>query len=314
MKSIYVKDIRKNDFLTDVSFAVQEFERLQTKDGKPYNKILLTDRTGSITGFVWSDNIANIDRGALTKGGVVSIDAKVEEFKNALQLNIQRASKVSEQYIEDFIEGSQFKTNDLWEKLESHIAKIKDESIKKLIDKLFADEEIKKKFMYSPAAEYVHHGFQSGLLEHVVEMLDIAHSIEDYYKDANFDLVRCGIIFHDIGKIYELAQTGVVTYRTTEGYLLGHLIIGFELLLKFATGVVDDKTLLALKHIVISHHGEFEFGSPIKPATMEAMIVYHVDVMSSQVRTMDRAKKSKFVDDQGFTEFDRIVGSKVYTL
>lgn len=314
MKSIFVKDLRKSDILTQEMFAVQSFERLQTKDGKPYIKLFLSDKTGTIQAFIWSDNIPNVEKGTLQKGVVVIIDAKAEDFKGNIQLNIMKMGKVSEQYIEDFIEGSQFSVEELTDKLNKHIDSIQNESLKKLIDKLFSDPEIKLKFTFFPAAEYIHHAFQNGLLEHVVEMLDISDSLKDYYKDADFDLIKTGIIFHDIGKIYELERVGVVMQRTAEGYLLGHLIKSYEVLLKTSEGILDDKTLLVLKHIVLSHHGQLEFGSPVKPATLEATIVYHIDVLSSQTRSLERVEKNSPIDDLGFTDFDRIVGTKVYTL
>lgn len=314
MKNIFVKDLRKSDILTQEMFAIQNFERLQTKDGKPYIKLYLSDKTGSIQGFIWSDSIPNIEKGCLQKGLVVMIDAKGEDFKGNIQLNISKMSKVSEQYIEDFIEGSQFSADELTDKLNKHIATIKTESLSKLIEKLFSDPDIKLKFTFFPAAEYIHHAFQNGLLEHVIEMLDLADIMKTFYKDADYDLIKTGIIFHDIGKIYEFDRVGVTMQRTVDGYLIGHLIKSYEALLDASKGILDDKTLLALKHIVLSHHGELEFGSPVRPATLEAMIVHHLDQLSSQTRSIERMEKNSAIDELGFTEYDRVLGTKVYTL
>jgi len=312
MKSIFIKDIKSSDILSQELFAIQNYEKLQTKDGKSYVRLYLIDKTGTITGNIWADNLANIERGSLEKGSVIMIDAKAEDFKGVTQLNIQKINKVTEHFVDDFIEGSQFSQEELWERLTKHLSNIKNENFKKLIDKLFSDSEIKTRFTYFPAAEYIHHGFQSGLLEHVVEMLDISTSMENYYKEANFDIIRTGIIFHDIGKIFELIRTGVVMERTIEGYLIGHLILSYETLIKFSTGILNDDELLALKHVVLSHHGTREFGSPVIPATLEATIVYHIDVLSSQTKSLERVTKTKAIDEKGFTEFDRILGTKVY--
>jgi 3'-5' exoribonuclease len=313
MKNIYVADLKKSDILTDELFAIQNIERLQTKDGKPYVRVFLTDKTGTIVAQIWSDNLANVERGALEKGAVIMIDAKVEEFKGNLQLSISKAKKVSEQFIDDFVEGSQFKIEDMWEKLEKYIKSIKDENISKFLDILFSDNNLKTKFKIYPAAEYVHHSFQGGLLEHVVEMIDISEPMKIYYPKANFDIIYAGIILHDIGKLLELNAVGMAIQRTVEGHLLGHLIKSYELLIEKGTGVLNDQNMLALKHVVLSHHNELEYGSPVKPVTLEAMIVSKIDYLSSQTRMLQRVLDSNSVDEMGFTEYDRILGNKAYT-
>jgi 3'-5' exoribonuclease len=313
MKNIYVSDLKKSDILTDELFAIQNIERLQTKDGKPYVRVYLTDKTGTIVAQIWSDNLANVERGALEKGAVIMIDAKVEEFKGNLQLSITKAKKVSEQFIDDFIEGSQFKIEDMWEKLEKYMKSIKDENISKYLDVLFSDNDLKAKFKIYPAAEYVHHSFQGGLLEHVVEMIDISEPMKIYYPKANFDIIYAGIILHDIGKLLELNAVGMAIQRSVEGYLLGHLIKSYELLIEKGTGVLNEQNMLALKHIILSHHNELEYGSPVKPVTLEAMIVSKIDYLSSQTRMLQRVLDSNSIDEMGFTEYDRILGNKAYT-
>jgi 3'-5' exoribonuclease len=312
MKNLFIKDLQKSQILTQELFAIQNVERMQTKDGKPYYRVYLSDKTGTIVGQVWSDAIPNIERSALDKGNVIMLDGKVEEFKGVLQVNILKANRVEEQYLEDFVEGSKFDLDLLWSKLDEYIANIKNAQVRKFIDKVFADPEIKIRYMRYPAAEYVHHGFQGGLLEHVVEMLDISKPMQLYYPEADFDLITAGIIMHDIGKIYELERIGVTIQRTMEGYLVGHLVKSFELVHDFGKDVLDPQTLLKLKHIVLSHHGELEYGSPIKPATIEAMIVCRIDMLSSQTRSVQRVVNTKAVDELGFTEYDRIIGTKIF--
>lgn len=312
MKNLYIKDLKASDILTQETFALQDLQKLQTKDGKPYYRVYLADKTGVIIGQIWADYIQNVERAAMNKGSVVMVDAKVEDYKGVLQLNVQKMAHFDEQYIEDFIEGSQFNIDDLWKKLESYINAISDESIKSFLNKIFLDQDIKLKYMRYPAAEYIHHGFQGGLLEHVVEMLDISAPLKIYYKEANFDLVTAGIIIHDIGKIFELNRNGVAIERTKEGYLIGHLIKSYEVLEEYGKDILNEDTLLSLKHIILSHHGEHEYGSPVKPSIIEASIVYHIDVLSSQVRSMQRVIETKAIDEQGFTEYDRILGTKVY--
>jgi len=313
MKNLYVKDLKKSDMLIQEMFAVQSTEKLLTKDGKPYVKVFLCDKTGVISGQIWSDALNNVEKGALSKGAVVTVDAKVEEFKGALQLNVLKVNAVNEQYIDEFIEGSSFGVDVLWNKLEKFIEKIKDAELKAFINSVFEDQDLKLKYSRYPAAEFVHHAFQSGLLEHVVEMLEISEPLEKYYPEANFDFVIAGIIFHDIGKLDELERIGVSMQRTTEGYLIGHLIKSFEFVTEKGKGKLSDKNLLTLQHIILSHHGQLEFGSPVKPTTIEAVIVHHIDMTSSQIRSIQRVIRTKVADEQGFTEFDRIAGTRIYT-
>jgi 3'-5' exoribonuclease len=199
----------------------------------------------------------------------------------------------------------------LWQKLESYINGIADTEIKAMLKTIFADSEINRRFKTFPAAEFVHHSFRGGLLEHVVEMLDISGSLKSYYEEANYDYVYAGIILHDIGKIFELAPVGAAIERTKEGYLLGHLILSFETLLRYGKDL-DPEKLLNLKHIVLAHHGVLEYGSPVIPATIEAAIVHEVDKLSSTTRTYQKVIRQSRENGHEFAEWDKILGTKVY--
>jgi 3'-5' exoribonuclease len=144
-------------------------------------------------------------------------------------------------------------------------------------------------------------------------MIDISEPMKIYYPKANFDIIYAGIILHDIGKLLELNAVGMAIQRTVEGHLIGHLIKSYELLIEKGTGILNEENMLALKHIILSHHNELEYGSPVKPVTLEAMIVSKIDYLSSQTRMLQRVLDSNSVDEMGFTEYDRILGNKAYT-
>lgn len=312
MKTYFVKDLSKGLVLNNETFAVKLCDSLQTKDGKPYYKLVLADKTGEIKAQIWSDNIKNVGKQALKIGGVMMIDALVEDYRGVLQLNIVKAEKVEENKLNDYMESSDFDLDDLWQNLVDHIKTVKNEKLQNFLTTFINDTEIGPKFKIYPAAEYVHHAFRGGLLEHTVEMLDMTTPLRKYYKEANFDYVVAGIIMHDSGKLLELEPVGLVTQRTKEGLLIGHLIKSYELLMAKGKDLLDDEQLINLKHIILSHHGYLEFGSPILPSTIEANIVTYVDQMSSKTRIFQKVIRQSQSSDMEFSEYDKIIGAKVY--
>lgn len=312
MKTYFVKDLEKGLVLTNETFAVKLAEQGTTKDGKPFYKVILIDKTGEIKAQIWADKIPNVEKGALVPGKVIAISGMVEDFKGTLQINIFAGSKVNETALDEYMEASDFDLDELWQDLLNHIAGVSQPDLRAFLDKIFADKDIATKYKVYPAAEFVHHSFQGGLLEHVVEMLDLAMPLAKYYPEANMDMVRTGIILHDIGKLFELEPAGVVVQRTKEGYLLGHLIKSYEFLLDYGKGVLEPESMIQLKHIILSHHGSLEYGSPVVPATIEASIVTDVDQLSSKTRIFQKLMRKAEGNGADFTEWDKIVGTRVY--
>ena len=311
MKTLYVKDLSSGMTLTQEGFAIKSLEVSQTKDNKPYYSLFLIDKTGEVKGKIWSESLKKIDRKLLKIGTIILIDALVEDYRGTLQLNIFNAQRVDETALSDYMEASDFKIDDMWDDLNKYISNIENKEIKNFLNSLFSDKEIVRKYKSYPAAEFVHHTFQGGLLEHVVEMLDCAQPLRKYYPEADFDLITAGIILHDIGKINELEPAGVAVQRTTEGYLIGHLINSFEVLTEKGKEL-SPRILMNLKHIVLSHHGYLEFGSPKIPATIEANIVTYLDQMSSKTRIFQKIIRRNSNNNQLFTEFDSYIGTKIY--
>lgn len=312
MKTYYVRDLSKSLVLNNESFAVKLVESALTKDQKTYYKLILADRTGEIKAQIWSDNIPSIEKSALIPGNVILVNAMVEEYKGVLQLNILKAVRAPEAQLSEYMEASDFDLEELWKDLNKYIKDIKDERITNFLLELFNDKDIAVRFKTYPAAEYVHHAFQGGLMEHTVEMLDLSVPLKKYYKEANFDLITAGIILHDIGKLYELEPVGVTIQRTKEGYLVGHLIKSYEVLLNKGPKYLNEEQLTNLKHIILSHHGFLEFGSPILPVTIEAVIVSYIDQLSSKTRIFQKVIRKNQGNGSMFSEYDRTLGVKVY--
>lgn len=312
MKTYYVNDLEKGMTLGGETFAVQKVELAETKSKKPFYRVTLIDKTGSISGNIWGDNFQNVEKKALKPGKVVIIDARVDEFKGNLTLNIDRVNSVNEASLDEYVEGSDFDIDELYKNLQDYISNVKDKNIKKYLNELFSDKDFALKFKTRPAAEYVHHSFRGGLIEHVVEMLDMLQPMRRFYPEVDYDLVTAGIILHDVGKLEELKVEETVVQRTDEGYLLGHIAKGYEFVSETAKGVLDDDQLLRLKHIILSHHGQLDYGSPVVPSTIEASVVSVLDSASSQVRIYQKVlrKSEKRADD--FSEWDNLLKTKVY--
>lgn len=305
MKNTFVKDIKPSLILAGESFVINDIKTLQDKNERPYYDLELGDKTGKIKAKIWSDNIPQVEKQALQSGRVVSIDAKVEEFRGAMQLNILKLIGVDETKMEDFLESSMFPADEMWEelmqKIEEHVS---DKHLNQLLHSIFADAEIAKKYKYWRAANSFHHDFRSGLLQHVLEMIAAAEGLERFYPQANFSLVYTGIILHDIGKLEEIDSSGMVPRYTTKGNLIGHVVLGMELVDSFMSADMPEKLRLHLKHIILSHQGELQYASPSVPATLEAMIVYRLDGVSSDARKMDKGMGEPG-DEYGISQYNK---------
>lgn len=301
MKTIYVNSLEKNQIIRNETFLIVSSEKSDDKHGRAYFKLTLGDKTGKVDGKIWSDNLINIDEKILKNGNLIQVSAKVDEYKGQFQLNIMSASKVDDSQIEDFVESSIFKTEDMVAELESFIGKIENKEISAIINKILSDKEIKRRFIYWPAATVVHHNFRSGLLQHVIEMLNISESMRRFYPEADFDVLIAGIILHDIGKIYELDGNDLSVPYTKKGILFGHINMSLQLFEDFGGRELQEDTYLHIAHLILSHHGTYEFGSPVLPSTVEAVMLTYIDDLSAKPRTADSIRK-RIGGDEEFSQ------------
>jgi 3'-5' exoribonuclease len=306
MKSLYITDLKKNLIITNETFVIYESSREEDKNGKPYYNIQLGDKTGKVAAKIWSDAITACDVKSIKVGKVVQVCAKVEEYRSKIQLKITSLAGVDESQLEEFLEKSEYDADEMLVQLFEEIEKIKNTDIKLLLITFFNDEDIKRRFKFWPAAESVHHDFRSGLLQHVLEMVEISKGMKKYYPELNYDILLAGIVLHDIGKIYELDATGVSTSYTKIGSLLGHIVIGVQLVEKFGKSILDEDTFLHICHLILSHHGTKEYGSPVLPATLEAIMLCYIDNLSAKSRTAVKGIKG-ILDGQEFGSYNNFL-------
>lgn len=288
MSKKFVSGLKEGDQVQDI-FFVSEKVLATGKTGKPYLSLKLSDKTGTIDGKIW-DKVELLNA-SFDKDDIVQVKGSVQLYQGAVQLvigDIKKVSDISAVNIDDFIPESKKDLNQLWQEFLSLGETIADPFISKLYAKVFLeDKEIQERFRYYPAAKSLHHAYKGGLLEHTLNVAKLSQLIADYYGEMiNRDILIFSAFFHDIGKIKELSFSCSVSY-TDEGKLLGHIILADEILVQKASLIsyFPPKLLNILRHILISHHGEYEYGSPKKPMTLEALVIHFLDNIDAKLNS-----------------------------
>ncbi|ONI39545.1 phosphohydrolase [Candidatus Epulonipiscium fishelsonii] len=260
---------------------------LKNKNGKEYYALKVQDASGVMDAKVWSINASIAD---CKINDIIYVEGEVVLFQNNLQLNVFKLTIASEDTykIEDLIPKSKVNLESLQTKLLEFIDSVQNEKIKQLLEIVFYDDNILEKFITHPAGKSVHHAYLNGLLEHTITVTKIGTTLSQYYNHVNKDLVIAGCLLHDIGKLYELSNFPQIDY-TDEGQLLGHIMIGLEKVTMYINQIPDFSAeySLVLKHIIASHHGELEYGSPQTPKCIEAMIVHLSDYSDSKIKMIE---------------------------
>lgn len=306
-KKYYIRDLKIGDAVFGETFAVKNYKKGATRNNKPFIDIELSDNSGFIKGKIWSDDLSACDR--VKEGDVVEVTATVEDFMNAQQIKITNMKKTETFSLDELQQGTDFDTEEMWQDIEHEISQIKNPHLKKLLRSVF-DEGMIEKFKVAPAAYKVHHNYAGGLLEHTWEMLMMSKSVDSHYPKLNNDLLQTGIILHDIGKIFELeASTTIII--SNKGKLLGHVYMGTEIVKHRAPQDMPEDLLNEVLHIVLSHHGQKEFGSPVVPMTAEAITVHVLDYSSAKMKIAYSQIHGDLGGDQ-FTQFVPQLGTELY--
>lgn len=307
MKKLFVSDLKVGDSIFGETFAIKSYVKKASRNNKPYIDIELSDSSGSIKGKIWSDDFANCD--AASDGDVVIVNGTIDDY-NGPQFKITNLKKTDKFEMADLQQVSAFDIERMWGDIEKAIKDISNPHLKKLLENVFEDKDIKEKFISWPAAYKIHQNYIGGLLEHTWEMLKIAGTLKDHYPKLNMDLVNTGIILHDIGKTVEYTQGTTIGF-TDRGKLLGHEYLGIEITKEHAPAEMPEDLLNEVLHIIISHLGNKEFGAPKVPMTAEAMAVYVIDLASARINmayTMIHGETGK----ENFTQYVPQLGAELY--
>jgi 3'-5' exoribonuclease len=292
-------------------YAVRTKEVRQRRGGGPYLALTLGDRTGDVAGLVW-ENVEEL--GVVCEAGrVVRVRGQVQRYNQRLQVVVRAAEQLPDERVDAtlFVRSSEIDPKLLWRRLETLIEEVADPHLKQLLFRVFSDSEVSERFRIAPAARGMHHAFRSGLLEHTVSMATAALKLADHYR-LNVDMVIAGSLLHDLGKTWELEIGSSISY-TDDGRLLGHLAQEVLFVDQKISELSDFPAELRqhLLHILLSHHGEYEFGSPRRPKTPEALLVHMVDNLDSKMAGMLEAIGSGD-DNDAWSDFSRILERYVY--
>jgi 3'-5' exoribonuclease len=278
----------------DEVYLVADKQLRANRNGNLYLQLELRDRSGSMGARLWNagEGLAR----SFDAGDFLLVNGKVQLFQGALQMILNHIDRVSAEKVEltDFLPHTDQDVEKLLAKLRTFLGRLNNPHLRALADVFLMDEEFIKSFSQAPAGVRNHHAYVGGLLEHVVTLLDAADRILPLYPDLDRDLLMMGVFLHDVGKVRELSYDRAFAY-TDEGQLIGHLIIGVEMLAERVAKVPEltgdpfpKELLLRLKHMILSHHGTYEFGSPKLPMTPEAIALHHLDNLDAKVHSFTR--------------------------
>lgn len=282
----YINELREGEMLSE-TYLCKSKQSLKTKAGKSYYSLLLQDKTGTLDAKVWelSNGIENFD-----SMDYIHIEGQITSFQNTLQLNIKRVRKSQEGEYDpsDFVPTTTKNIDEMYNEILTIISKMTNPYLSKLVNSFFVeDKEFIKAFKYHSAAKTVHHGFVGGLVEHTLGVTKLCEYMAANYPLINRDLLISAALFHDLGKLDEISTFPENDY-TDDGQLLGHIYIGTEKVgARIRTIPNFPKSLEnELKHCILSHHGELEYGSPKKPALIEAVALTYADNTDAKLQTM----------------------------
>jgi 3'-5' exoribonuclease len=298
MKSPFVRDLKPNEMLT-VVLLVQNKEVRQKRTGEPYLSLTLSDKSGDLDAKMW-DNVAEV-MDTFDRDDFVKVKGLMQLYNNRPQFTIHKLRSMEESEVDfaDFFPASLRNAEEMWSELRGLVAGITNAHLRGLLNAFLDDPDISTRYKIAPAAKTIHHAFRSGLMEHVLSLCGLANIVAPHYPSVDRELLLTGVILHDIGKIYELTYDRGFGY-STQGQLIGHISIAMRMMsdkLRDLPGFpVELRNLV--EHMILSHHGRLEFGSPKVPVFPEALLLHYLDDMDSKMESM-RALIEKDPQSQG---------------
>ena len=283
MKTAFISDLNSEQNITSF-FLVCEKELRNTREGKPYLRLELGDRSGTIEARMWDQFEAAAKD--INRDDFIKVQARVELYRNRPQLSLMqvRLAKPEEIDLADFLPATKADVTKLYAQLLEFATSISTPHLSKLVGAILNDPAIAAKYKRAPAAKVMHHAYLGGLLEHVVSLCGLAKLAASHYPELDVDLLLTAAILHDVGKLDELCYERSISY-TVEGQLLGHIVMELETVSKAMDAIPDFPTKLktVVQHLLISHHGQYEFGSPKLPMIREALVFHYLDDLDSKL-------------------------------
>lgn len=309
----FVDQLKEGDRLDDF-FLVKTARLAETRAGKPYLVLEVADRSGEIGGPIWDQ--AEAFQGVCQVGEFVHLSGQVQSYRDKLQLKIDAVRAVERNAVDlaDFVLVCEQDREALARDLQALVASVKDPFLKKMLSHFFKKEPMWQRFQDAPAAKGIHHAYVGGLLEHSLSVALLADKLAAHYSGVDRSLLLAGALLHDIGKVEELVMEVAVIDYTAQGRLKGHLVMGSEMVAEAATHIKDfpSALLTQLQHLILSHHGRQEFGSPTVPMTMEAFLLSFVDDLDAKMNLMVQLRKKMKEPGLQWTEYQRSLERYLY--
>jgi 3'-5' exoribonuclease len=310
-KKQYINELKPGEAVDDV-FVLSDKNMAQKKDGKNYLNLTFMDRTGNIKAVLW-DNVENTAE-QITTGDYVQVKGGISEYRGTLQLVVRTVSRSEAEDVDpaDFLPVTTRNIEGMFEKLVQITETLKTPCFHELFKQFWADADLVRLFKAAPAAKKMHHAYIGGLLEHTLSMAILVDKIAGHYTGVDRDLLMAGAILHDIGKIREFEYSTHIDY-TSEGRLLSHIVIGIQIIDEKMKQVKDfpEEQAVLLKHLVVSHHGVRDFGSPELPKTIEAVLLNHIDEIDSKVKGIREFMASED-PNAAWTSFHKLLDRHFY--
>ena len=303
MKDIYVRDLQPNQTIVS-AFLVQAKDVRFKRTGESYLSLMLADKTGDLEAKIW-ENVEEVAP-LFERDDFVKVKGAVQVFRKRPQLTVHKLRRLEEQEVDltDFFPRSARDPEEMWRELEAVVAAVQNPHLHALLSAILSDPEIAPRLKSAPAAKSLHHAYLGGLLEHNLSLCRLAKLVLQNYSGLDEDLVIAGIFLHDLGKIYELSYSRSFGY-TAPGQLLGHMILEIEILHRKLAQMSEFPRPLQtlLEHLIISHHGQYEFGSPKLPMFPEALLLHYLDDLDSKLQGMQSLLEKETLVESEWTGF-----------
>jgi 3'-5' exoribonuclease len=313
----YVNQLVNGDSV-DEAFLVADKQLRANRQGNLYLHLELRDKTGSVGARLWNatENLARL----FEPGDFLHVRGKTHVFQGSLQIILTHIEVVDREHVEpeEFLPQSTQNVTRLMARLREILLAMNNPHLRGLVECFLIDDDFVRKFTTAPAGVKNHHAYQGGLVEHVVTLLNLADRITDLYPEVDRDLLLTGIFLHDVGKVDELSYDRAFAY-TDVGQLVGHLVMGVEMLQEKVQRCADltgeafpPELLLRLKHMIVSHHGSYEFGSPKLPMTVEAIALHYLDNLDAKIHAISREIRDDPSRESSWTPFQQSLGRRLY--
>lgn len=307
-----IAGLKEGDWVEEI-YLVTSKQVSTAKNGVTYLSLKLADKTGEIDGKLW-DNADEV-AGKFAREDFVRIKGMAANYQGAMQIKMKSLDRVDDSKVDlsNFLQTSPRNPDDMVKELQTVAGSIKNGHLKQLLNAFLTDQAFMEIFKRAPAAKTLHHNYIGGLIEHVVELIGLVRDVAKHFMSVDMDLLIAGAFFHDIGKVRELSVRKSIEY-TTEGKLLGHISLGYEMIAEKMKSIpgFPDELIMLLKHIMLSHHGEYEFGSPKRPKIQEAIIINYLDDLSAKINNFQATLKKENVKEGEWTNFSKMHDRYLY--